>query len=172
MCRLTNRDVDASGAPRHAVPLANRWDYRSGVEGGGSEIEEPSRFTFACAGYALAECVEMGYRSWATALSCVGGDCKKVSLAPLHQACTRMLRADYCGDGASFTINGTLINVYDHLGDPKRHRRVGPSKPNGVRTAPAAYAASASPESARRRAGESSSTRSAASFVISPRGHC
>ncbi|HEU4408415.1 MAG TPA: ADYC domain-containing protein [Polyangiaceae bacterium] len=28
-------------------------------------------------------------------------------------ACTRMLRADDCGDGTSYTVNGTTINLYD-----------------------------------------------------------
>jgi hypothetical protein len=27
-----------------------------------------------------------------------------------------MLRADYCGDGSSWTVNGTPINLYDDLG--------------------------------------------------------
>jgi hypothetical protein len=33
-----------------------------------------------------------------------------------HQACTRLIRADYCGDGTPWTVNGRRINVYDHLG--------------------------------------------------------
>src|SRR5207302_1954997 len=28
----------------------------------------------------------------------------------------RMIRADYCGDGTSWTVNGRRINVYDGLG--------------------------------------------------------
>jgi hypothetical protein len=39
-----------------------------------------------------------------------------VPLAELHQACTRMVRADYCGDGRPFTLDGRVINVYDGLG--------------------------------------------------------
>ena len=33
-----------------------------------------------------------------------------------HQACTRMIRADYQGDGKSFTREGTEIFVVDVLG--------------------------------------------------------
>jgi hypothetical protein len=34
-------------------------------------------------------------------------------MQPLHQACVRMVRADYCGDGTSHTQVGTEIDVYD-----------------------------------------------------------
>ena len=34
----------------------------------------------------------------------------------IHQACTRMLRADYCGDGTPHTQDGTEVDVYDTLG--------------------------------------------------------
>jgi hypothetical protein len=37
-------------------------------------------------------------------------------MADYHQACTRMTRADYCGDGSSFTKDGTLIDMSDALG--------------------------------------------------------
>ncbi|HEU4412462.1 MAG TPA: ADYC domain-containing protein [Polyangiaceae bacterium] len=100
--------VDATGAAREAIALAGRWDYRQGVAGGGSHIDEPSTFTFACRAATLAKCVELGYKPWASA----GG----VSLKNHHQACTRMLRADYCGDGTSYTVNGTPINLYDNVG--------------------------------------------------------
>ena len=38
------------------------------------------------------------------------------SLRDHHVACTRALRADYCGDGEVFTVNGTLIDIYDNVG--------------------------------------------------------
>jgi hypothetical protein len=34
----------------------------------------------------------------------------------LHQTCTRLARADYCGDGVPHTENGTLIDVFDPAG--------------------------------------------------------
>jgi len=91
------------------IPVAGLWDYRQGVEGGGSRVDVPGVFTLACTDAALGKCVQMGYAPWRTAAD--GG-----SLAAHHQACTRMLRADYFGDGRSFTKDGTTINVYDGIG--------------------------------------------------------
>lgn len=51
----------------------------------------------------IAKCVAWGYEPWEH-----GPD--------LHQACTRLARADYCGDGVPHTENGTLIDVYDPRG--------------------------------------------------------
>ncbi len=100
---------DAAGQPVDAIPLAGRWDYRQGVPGvGGTKYDDASTFTFACKGAALAKCVGYGYKPWAS----VNG----VSLAAHHQACTRLIRADYCGDGASHTVDGQWVNLYDALG--------------------------------------------------------
>jgi hypothetical protein len=96
-----------AGAPVLAVALAGTWNNGSGVTGGGAWTASSSSFTFGCRGTALAKCVEFGYKPWST----VGG----TLLRDHHQACTRMLRADYCGDGTSWTADGTLINVYDDL---------------------------------------------------------
>jgi hypothetical protein len=91
-----------TGAPRLAIPLAGYWDKS------GAKVADPSRLTFACRRYALAKCVELGYKPWKT----VNGQ----SLEAHHQACTRLMRADYCGDGKSWTVNGRLVNIYDRLG--------------------------------------------------------
>ncbi len=91
-----------------AIPVSGRWDQREGVAGGGAKIADATYFTFACNGYAIGKCVEMGYRPWAVR----GG----VPLSRHHQACVRMVRADYCGTGRSYTLDGTNINVYDGLG--------------------------------------------------------
>jgi hypothetical protein len=37
-------------------------------------------------------------------------------MADLHQACTRMARADYCGNGQSHTHENTAIDFYDRFG--------------------------------------------------------
>jgi hypothetical protein len=99
-----------------AIALAGRWDYRQGVPGGGAHIAEPGVITFACANAALAKCVSFGYAPWRQTVQCTSEGCDTVSLASYHQACTRMVRADYCGDGRSFTRDGTLINLYDGVG--------------------------------------------------------
>jgi len=110
--------VDAGGGATTAIPLAGVWSYAEGVAGGGARIDDPSAFTFACRGHALAKCVELGYQPWETLKVKVAGQHGKVSVSLVdhHQACTRLIRADYCGDGASHTVDGTLINVYDGLG--------------------------------------------------------
>ena len=59
--------------------------------------------TYSCTTGVIAKCARWGYEPWI-----VGAD--------LHQTCTRMARADYCGDGIPHTQNGTLIDVYDAEG--------------------------------------------------------
>lgn len=101
---MTNhRRRSEEGRPIQAIPIRGVWDQRQGVPGAGGRHDAPGMFTFACRGFALAKCVEFGYEPWRH-----GTD--------LHQACVRMVRADFCGDGRSWTENGTLINLYDHRG--------------------------------------------------------
>jgi hypothetical protein len=97
-----------AGTPVQALPVEGVWNYRQNVEGGGSKTDDPRRFTFACLGGAIAKCALWGYRPWATY--------NGVPLAHYHQACTRMVRADYCGTGKSYTTTGSRINFYDELG--------------------------------------------------------
>ncbi len=108
---------DADGNPVKAVPLEGVWDYTAGTASGGSHIEDDRLFTFACEGFVLEKCVEAGYKPWGRVFACTDkGSCEWISLAPYHQACTRMLRADYCGDGSSYTMNNVLVALYDGLG--------------------------------------------------------
>jgi len=94
--------ADADG--RHAtIPLAAIWDNH------GNRVEVTSQFTFGCTTGVVAKCYRWGYRPWVTGY----GD-----LTTLHQICTRVARADYCGNGISHTRNGTLINVWDNLPYP------------------------------------------------------
>ena len=109
--------VDEAGEPIGAIPLLGRWDYTQGTETGGSKIDDDSSFTFACDGYALHKCVDAGYKPWLDVVVCQAPNaCETVSLASYHQACTRMLRADFCGDGTSYTNDGVLVSMYDGLG--------------------------------------------------------
>ncbi|HEY9826797.1 MAG TPA: ADYC domain-containing protein [Stenomitos sp.] len=88
-----------------AIPLSGQWDAR------GHHIDD-KRVTFACTDSALAKCVRWGYKPWKT----LHGR----SLRDFHQACTRMVRADYCGNGVAHTRNGTEIDIYDPLGIQKQ----------------------------------------------------
>ncbi len=112
--------TDEAGMPVLAMPLNGTWEYREGIEGGGEWSDSDTLFTFACEGYVLAKCVEMGYEPWAEGKLCDpagnGSDCEKATLQARHQACARALRADYCGDGTSYTVDGMLINLYDGVG--------------------------------------------------------
>jgi hypothetical protein len=105
---------DAQGEVRPAMPLAGRWDYSSGTATGGDWIEDATQFTFACVGAALGKCTQLGYKPWESVQECNAFTCQTLSLRPLHQACTRLVRADYCGDGTSHTANGVPINLWDN----------------------------------------------------------
>ncbi|MBD1930102.1 hypothetical protein H6F74_28350 [Trichocoleus sp. FACHB-90] len=89
-----------------AIPLTGSWDET------GAHTESSNIITFGCTSGVLAKCVRMGYKPWKTV--------KGTSLRDYHQACTRMARADYCGNGKSHTRDGTPINIYDKLGIQKK----------------------------------------------------
>ncbi|WP_437966294.1 ADYC domain-containing protein [Sorangium sp. So ce260] len=94
-----------------AIPVKGTWDPVTG-----DFSDDGSTFTFACQGAAIAKCAEWGYRDWAARAECDGTRCESRDLAYLHKACVRMVRADYCGDGAPHTQPGTAIDVWDALG--------------------------------------------------------
>ncbi|WNG23776.1 hypothetical protein F0U62_06855 [Cystobacter fuscus] len=95
------------------VALANVPDPRALAVSGtwnasGAHQKAPGKLTFACENGAISKCIQWGYKPWASR--------DGQSMADLHQACTRMARADYCGDGRSHTHENTAIDMYDRLG--------------------------------------------------------
>ena len=100
----------ANGAPVPAVPVPGSWDMVTGAH------VNSNAFTIGCVNAAIGKCVLWGYRPWDSKTECNGSSCRSQSLVNWQQACTRMVRADYCGDGVSHTRNGTTINVWDALG--------------------------------------------------------
>jgi hypothetical protein len=92
------------------------WYYSEGTATGGSHIDDPERFTFACADAAIGKCVDWGYQPWRSAERCEDGECWSVAGQDYLDTCTRLVRADYCGDGTSETTDGQSINVYDDVG--------------------------------------------------------
>ena len=65
---------------------------------------------------ALAKCVKWGYNPQRSKQECDGaGHCKQQQLDDWHAACSRLVTADYCGDGVPHTRNGTSIDIYDNL---------------------------------------------------------
>jgi hypothetical protein len=106
--------VDLDGR-RVAIPLAATWDEH------GDRIESSSLFTFGCTTGVIAKCYRWGYRPWVSGY----GD-----LAAMHWTCTRLARADYCGNGVAHTRDGTWVNVWDNLASP------GPIQTHGDLTSP------------------------------------
>jgi ADYC domain len=94
--------TDAEGRSA-AIPLTATWDE------GGHRVASSSLFTLACTTGAIAKCYRWGYRPWVTGY----GD-----LVATHWACTRAVRADYCGNGTSHTRDGTVINLWDNIPAP------------------------------------------------------
>jgi hypothetical protein len=88
-----------------AFPLRGQWDRN------GRRISDEG-FTLTCAADAQGKCVRFGYKPWKI-------DPSGVSLADYHQACIRMVRADYCGNKGT-TRDGMLIDFYDRLGIQER----------------------------------------------------
>jgi hypothetical protein len=93
--------ADGEGVAK-AIPVGGSWDDT------GAHTPSTTTFTFGCTKGVIAKCVRWGYRPWQTK--------NGKSLAEYHQICTRMARADYCGDGVTHTQDGTLVDVYDDLG--------------------------------------------------------
>jgi hypothetical protein len=83
-------------------PLAGSWTKDGRHESAGSG------FIITCTSGAIGKCVRMGYKPWRK----FKGD----SLWDYHQACVRAVRADYGGNGAGHTRDGTLIDIWDRLG--------------------------------------------------------
>jgi hypothetical protein len=91
---------------RWAFPLAGTW------AADGRHSASPDGLTVTCSSGGIGKCVRFGYKPWQ---SLPDG----TSLWDHHQACVRMLRADYCGDGEPNTRDGTPIDMYDPAGIQK-----------------------------------------------------
>jgi ADYC domain len=84
-------------------PVSGTWTSR------GVHERSAGAFSITCTSGTIGKCVRMGYKYWRT-------EANGAPMWALHQACTRMLRADYCGDGQPHTRDGTVVNVYDRFG--------------------------------------------------------
>jgi hypothetical protein len=83
-------------------PLSGSWNS-AGVH------LRTENFSISCTSGVIGKCVRLGYKPWKTAR-----DGKP--MWDYHQACTRMMRADYCGNGLGHTKTGTHIDVIDQIG--------------------------------------------------------
>ncbi|WP_163997071.1 ADYC domain-containing protein [Pyxidicoccus caerfyrddinensis] len=96
--------ADRSVPDPRALAVSGVWDVS------GAHQEAPGKLTFACENGAISKCITWGYKPWARL------DGRPVPVVDLHQACTRMARADYCGNGQSHTHQNTFISLYDRFG--------------------------------------------------------
>jgi hypothetical protein len=103
-------DADPDGR-RQGFPIAGRPRV-DGI----LDPAAPGVFELACTSGALGKCVRFGYLPWASAIGVPSRD--------VYNACIRMVRADYCGNGTPTTKDGRPIDIYDdlviqkHEGDP------------------------------------------------------
>jgi hypothetical protein len=88
---------------RQGFPLAGRPRAD-----GAMEPAEPGVFEIVCTSGARGKCVRFGYLPWISA-----------EMRDIYDACVRMIRADYCGDGEGTTRDGVLIDLYDDQGIQK-----------------------------------------------------
>jgi hypothetical protein len=72
----------------------------------GQQIRAKGRVSVTCTGGVQAKCLRAGYFPWDDSRGQGSGHA-------LFQTCTRMYRADYCGDGIGWTRNGTTIDPFD-----------------------------------------------------------
>ena len=85
-----------SDGTQHALLVAGR------EKGDGTLLaDNEGGFVVTCTAGAQAKCVRFGYRPW------------EPGLLATYNACIRMVRADYGGDGRPYTENGRLIDLYD-----------------------------------------------------------
>jgi len=91
---------------RLGFPLAGAFSPDGGYE------PKPGRLLLTCTGGADGKCVRFGYKPWGKAHD-------GTALLPYYQACVRLVRADYAGDGRGTTRNGRPIDIYDLLGVQK-----------------------------------------------------
>ena len=75
----------------------------------GRYMPSSRRLLITCTGGAEGKCIRFGYKPWRQT---PGG----TSLGPYYNACVRLVRADYCGDGVGHTRNGTPIDIFDRIG--------------------------------------------------------
>jgi hypothetical protein len=94
----------APDGQRTGFPLRGRTAHDGSLLPAG-----PGEFELICAAGAQGKCVRFGYHPWE---STADGH----SMRDHYDACVRMVRADYCGDGTGWTRDGMAIDIWDDLG--------------------------------------------------------
>jgi hypothetical protein len=112
MCPEVPNDNPLKRHTRWAVPVSDTWDPT-----GQNHFGEGLEFTFACiSSGVIGKCYKWGYAPWLPEASLQSWEgSTSISMANVHQACTRAARADYCGDGVSHTNADTPVVIWDQL---------------------------------------------------------
>lgn len=92
---------------REAFPLAGHAE-----PGGTIAPAAAGDFVLTCTGGAEGKCVRFGYHPWENRPD-------GSPMLPVYNACVRLVRADYGGDGQGTTRNGQRIDIYDDFGIEK-----------------------------------------------------
>jgi hypothetical protein len=90
-----------TGKAIQAVSVAGIW--AATATDTTSYVASTTQFTLACRGATVAKCVELGYKTYKGYTSQL-------------TSCVRLLRGDFCGTGSAYTVDGTLLNLYDKVG--------------------------------------------------------
>lgn len=89
-------------------------------------------------GGAAAKCIDYGYAPWASGSRALGKTARTGVKLPVpseeaarrfHNLCTRVMTADYGGDGRSHTIPGTMIRIFDLTNIPVEQCKPGVDSP-------------------------------------------
>jgi ADYC domain-containing protein len=110
--------LDTSSVPIKAITVAGTWSVSTATW-----ASSTTQFTIACRAKSIAKCVELGYKSYK-------------GYSNQMASCVRMLRADYCGNNVSYTVDGQVLNVYDNLGiqlDTQTWTKEGAWAPTGAK---------------------------------------
>jgi hypothetical protein len=69
--------------------------------------------TFACTSGVISKCARSwGYKPWTSLYDAEG---RLHNMKDFHQQCVFAARADYCANGVSFTLDNTLVDLYDNF---------------------------------------------------------
>jgi hypothetical protein len=95
--------------PRRGQPSELCVPDLAGQRWGLAIQDDHGRVQLVCSSGAIGKCIRWGYPPWRTSVP-------EPSARALHDACVRMVRADYGGDGATATRDGTRIGYCDLAG--------------------------------------------------------
>jgi ADYC domain-containing protein len=93
--------TDSTGKAIQAVSTAGVWVATAADAT--HYTASTTQFTLACRGATVGKCIELGYKTYK-------------GYTNQLQSCVRLLRGDYCGTGSAWTVNGTLLNLFDNVG--------------------------------------------------------